>query len=551
MPLREPRLLPTLCAPRAVLAVLGVLGVLAAPAVAAAQSRAAAAQPAYDLVIRGGTVVDGTGAPRFRADIGIRGDRIVRVARDGIDAALGRTVLDAEGLIVSPGFIDSHAHIATSIHEYPLAENFVRQGITTILASLHSGAQPFPVDAYARSLRIAPNVGFFAGHSWIRQRVLGMDDRPPTPAELAHMRALVDSSMRQGALGLSTGLLYVPAFFATTEEVIELAKVAARHGGIYVTHMRNENSGLLDSVRETIRIAREAQIPAQINHHKATGKAQWGWSARSLALIDSANAAGLDVTHDVYPYLATSTGSGILFPQWALAGGAAAFAQRIADPVQRQRIEAEMRTRIPEAVSDEPRHIQFRVVRSAPQYDGRTLEDWLRDRGKPPTIDAAIPELIQLQLAGGFTAIYHSIAEHDLERILRHPKAMIETDGDPVAYGVGFPHPRSIGTFPRLLQRYVRERSVLTLEAAIHKSTALPAAQVGQHDLGTVAEGKMADITVFDANTIGERGDYTNPHPYPVGVRHVVVSGVPVLRDASFTGERPGRWLRGPARPPR
>ena len=502
----------------------------------------------YDLLIRGGTVVDGTGEARFRADVAIVGDRITKVARDGIDSSEAKVVLDATGMIVSPGFIDNHAHIATNIHEYPLAENFTRQGITTIVASLHSGPQPFPLDTYAGALRVAPNVGFFAGHSWTRMRVMGMDNRPPTAAELEHMKALVDSSMRQGALGLSTGLLYVPAFVAKTEEIIELAKVAARHGGIYVTHMRNENSALIESVNETIRIAREAGIPAQINHHKATGKAQWGWVTRSLALIDSANAAGLDVMHDLYPYLATSTGSGILFPQWALEGGADGFAKRVADPVERKKIEDEMRVRIPEAVSDELRHIQFRTVPSAPEYDGKTLADYARDRGRGNTIDAAIPLLIDLQLAGGFSAIYHSIAEGDLVRILTHPKAMIETDGDPIAYGVGFPHPRSIGTFPRLLQRYVREQKVLTLEEAIRKSTSMPAAQIGEPELGVIREGMYADVTVFDAETIGERGDYVTPHVYPVGVRHVVINGVPVIREAAFTGERPGRWIRGPAR---
>jgi N-acyl-D-aspartate/D-glutamate deacylase len=494
-------------------------------------------------------VIDGTGAPRFRADVAIAGARIVKVAPEGIDSSLARTVLDATGHVVAPGFIDNHAHIATTIHEHPLAENFIRQGITTIVASLHSGDQPFPIDAYARALRVAPNVAFFAGHSWIRTRVLGMDDRPPTAPELAHMEALVDSAMQQGALGLSTGLLYVPAYFATTDEVIALARVAARHGGIYVTHMRNENRGLLTSVRETIRIAREAGIPVQINHHKATGKAQWGSVVQSLALIDSANASGLDVSHDVYPYLATSTGSGILFPQDALAGGPAAFARRIADPVQRRQIVEAMRTRIPEAVSNDLRHIQFRVLPSQPEYNGRTLFDYARDRGKPNTVDAGIPLLIDLQLAGGFTAIYHSIDEADLVRILRHPRAMIETDGDPVAYGVGFPHPRSIGSFPRLLQRYVRDQKVLTLEEAIHKSTAMAAAQLGQVELGVIADGKLADVTVFDAEAIAERGDYIDPHPYPVGVRHVVISGVPVLRNAALTGERPGRWIRGPARP--
>ncbi len=507
-----------------------------------------AAQQPFDLVIRGGTVVDGTGAPAYRADVGIRGDRIARIARDGIPADQARSVLDARGLIVAPGFIDNHAHIQTTIHEHPLAENFLRQGITSIMASLHSGDQPWPLDAYAGGLDIAPNVGFFAGHSWTRSRVMGSANRAPTATELDHMRALVDSTMQQGALGLSTGLLYVPAFYAKTEEIVELAKVAARHGGVYVTHMRDEGPGLLDSVNETIRIAREAGIPAQINHHKAVGEAQWGWSTRSLALIDAANAEGLDVRHDLYPYTASSTGSSILFPQWALAGGRDSLAARFADPATRGRIETEMRTIIIERASEDLARIQFRVVDSDPAYNGRNLADYARDRGLEPTLDNGIRLLIDLQLAGGFSAIYHSMQEEDVIRIMQHPLAMIETDGDPVSYGIGFPHPRSYGAFPRVLARYVRELGALTLEEAVRKMTSMPAAQFGQHERGRVEEGMLADITVFDAGAIDDRADYVTPHQYPVGIRHVVINGVPVIRDASFTGARPGRWLRGPAR---
>ena len=507
-----------------------------------------AAQQPYDLVIRGGTVVDGSGGPGFRADVAIRGDRIARIARDGISADQAHAVLDARGLIVAPGFIDNHAHIQTTIHAYPLAENFLRQGITTIMASLHSGDQPWPLDAYASSLDIAPNVGFFAGHSWTRTRVMGMENRAPTPAELDRMRALVDSTMQQGALGLSTGLLYVPAFYAQTEEIIELAKVAARHGGIYVTHMRDEGPGLLDSVNETIRIAREAGIPVQINHHKAVGEAQWGWSTRSLALIDAANAEGLDVRHDLYPYTASSTGSSILFPQWALAGGRDSLAARFANPATRRRIETEMRTILVQRASEDLARIQFRVLQSDPRYNGRNLADYARDRGLEPTLDNGIRLLIDLQLAGGFSAIYHSMQEEDVIRILQHPLAMIETDGDPVAYGIGFPHPRSYGAFARVLARYVRELKAIPLEEAVKKMTSMPATQSGQHERGQLKEGFFADITVFDAGGIDDRADYVNPHQYPVGIRHVLVNGEPVIRDASFTGARPGRWLRGPAR---
>ena len=458
-------------------------------------------------------------------------------------------VLEAEGLVVAPGFIDMHAHIATNIHEYPLAENFTRQGIATIVASLHSGDQPWPLDRYMAALKVAPNVGFFAGHSWVRKEVLGLENRAPTAPELERMKSLVEESMKQGALGLSTGLLYVPANYAKTEEVIELAKVAARYGGIYVTHMRNEAAGLLDSVDEAIRIGREGGLPVQIQHHKAVGKPQWGLSARTLAMIDAARAEGLDVKLDLYPYTASSTGSSILFPQWSLAGGPKAFVARIADPETRAKIEQEMKRIFQEErASNDLASIQFRTVPSDPGYDGKTLADLAKDRNLPQTVDSAIALLVELQLKGGFSAIYHSMDEEDVESILRHPLAMVETDGDPVAYGLGFPHPRSYGAFPRILGRYVRELKVLPLEEAIRRMTSLAADQIGQPERGRIAEGMYADLTAFDPQTIRDRATYTDPHQYSVGIHHLVVNGVPVIKNGAYTGERPGRALKGPAR---
>ena len=519
--------------------------------VATSTGVAVAQTPFYDLVIKGGTVVDGTGAPGFRADVAISGDRIVRVDRNGIVSEQALEVLDAQDRVVAPGFIDNHAHIQTTIHDHPLAENFIRQGITTILASLHSGDQPWPLAEYASRLEVAPNVGFFAGHSWARTQVLGMDNRAPTPAELEEMKALVEESMRQGALGLSTGLVYVPANFAETEEVIELAKVAARHGGIYVSHMRDEGRGLLKSVAELVRIAREAGIPAQINHHKAMGVGQWGQSERTLAIIDSARAQGLDIKHDLYPYTASSTSSRVLFPQWALAGGQDSLRVRLADPDTRTQIEASMRDiLVHERVGDDLARVQFRTVASDPRYDGKTLADLAADRGLSNTVEAGISLVIELQLAGGFSGIYHVMDEEDVKRIMRHPYAMFETDGDPVAYGVGYPHPRSYGAFPRVLARYVRELGVLTLEEAIRRMTSLSAEQIGQHERGRIEEGMYADITVFDPEIIQDRATFTDPHQYAFGIHHVVVNGVPVIRDGALTGAKPGRVLVGPAREP-
>lgn len=505
----------------------------------------------YDVLIKGGTVVDGTGAPGFQADVAVHDGRIAAVSGEGIDASAGARIIDATGLVVSPGFIDNHAHVQTRIDDYPLAENFLRQGITTIIASLHSGNQPWPFEEYASSLEVAPNVGFFAGHTWTRKQVLGMEDRAPTPEELDDMRALVDQTMREGALGLSTGLLYVPANFAETEEIIELAKVASRHGGIYVSHMRNEASGLLESVAEVIRIAHEADIPAQINHHKAVGVAQWGWSEKTLAMIDSANASGLNIVHDLYPYTASSTGSSILFPQWALAGGEEAFGERIADPETRARIEEDMRHIFQtDRVGSDISRIQFRVLPSDRSYDGKTLADYAADRGLPNDLETGIDLAIDLQLQGGFSAIYHSMDEDDVIRIMQHPLAMIETDGDNVGYGQGYPHPRSYGAFPRVLARYVRELGVLSLEDAVKKMTSLPARWLGREDMGVVAEGMRADLAVFDPETVRDRATFTDPHQYSVGVRDLLVNGVPVMLDGALTGEKPGRWIRGPVKPP-
>jgi N-acyl-D-amino-acid deacylase len=505
----------------------------------------------YDLLITGGTVIDGTGAPAFRADVAVRGDRIAAVSRDGIPPDRAARVIDAAGHVVAPGFIDNHAHIQTTIPDFPLQENFVRQGITTILASLHSGDQPWPLDAYMASLAMAPNVGFFAGHTWTRTQVLGMADRAPAVDELRRMEELVEQSMRQGALGLSTGLLYVPAAFAETEEVIALARVAARHGGIYSTHIRDEGRGLIDSIEEAIRVAREAGIPTQIQHHKAFGPGQWGWTERTLALIDAARAEGLDVKHDVYPYTAASTGSSVVFPPWALAGGRDSLAARLADATIRGRIEADMHDRMThEWTGDDLARIQFRTVPSLPQYNGRTLADLARDRGLPNTVEAGIPLLIELQLAGGFSAIYHGMHEDDVIRIMRHPWAMFQTDGDPVGHGVGFPHPRSYGTFPRILGRYVRELGVLPLEEAIRRMTSMSADQIGQHERGRIAEGMLADITVFDAAAVRDRATYLDPHQYPFGIPHVIVNGVPIIANGALTGAKPGRVLKGPARQP-
>ncbi len=529
---------------------VGRVGRLASIAIVLISTRAGAQRPRpYDLLLTNGTLIDGTGAGRTQGDIAIADGRIVRITSAPIARDSAMRVIDLRGLVVAPGFIDIHAHAGTAIAADPLAENFLRQGITTTIASLHSQDEPWPLAPYAAALRAAPNVGFFAGHTWIRKRVMGLANRAPTPAELAHMVALVDSSMQQGALGLATGLEYIPATFAATDEVIALARPAARYGGIYITHMRDEGPRTLDSWREVIRIAREAAIPAQVNHHKVTGAAQFGWTTRTIALLDSARAAGLDVSHDVYPYTAFASYSDLLIPAWALAGGTDSLRTRLNDRATRARIEREMLTIFPEQAGAGLASVQFSTIESHPAFSGKTLADYVRARGQAPTLRNGARAVLELQLAGGFLAIYHSMDERDVERILRHPYAMIESDGDVVGLGMGFPHPRSYGAFPRVLARYVRERGILTMEQAIHKMTQLPAQRLGIEDRGVLREGLAADIVVFDPARIRDLATYTDPHHYSVGVVHVLVNGVPVLERGSLTGALPGRAVLGRRRP--
>lgn len=505
-------------------------------------------QEKYDIVFRGGTIIDGSAVSRVQADVATRGDRIVRIASSipGTDA---KVVIDAKGLIVAPGFICNHSHVGARIPQYPLEENFIRQGISTMLASVHGGDTPWPLKPYMDSIQMTVNVGFFAGHNWVRKQVMGLENRAPTAKELERMKEMVEQTMQDGALGLADGLEYIPAFYSSTEEVIELAKVAASYGGIYVTHMRDEGPGLLESVEETIRIAREAHIPAQINHHKAVGAPQFGWSKKTLAMIDSARASGLDIKHDLYPYIAFATGSGILFPQWSRAGGQEAFIERMADPSTRARIEKEVRASFIAQVGEDLKNVQFRRVRSDPSYNGKTLADYVTDKGQPTTLDAGIQALIDLQLVGGFSGIFYGMDEDDVKRIMQHKWAMFCTDGDPVGYGQGFPHPRSYGAFPRVLARYVREQKVLSLEEAIKKMTSMPAQQINQTERGLVKEGMYADLVVFDADKIQDLATFTDPHRFSTGIIHLIINGVPVIRNAAITGEKPGRVMKGPARP--
>jgi dihydroorotase/N-acyl-D-amino-acid deacylase len=501
---------------------------------------------AYDLLIAGGTVVDGTGAPGFRADVAVRGDRIVRVSRTPLPRNSARRVIDAAGRVVTPGFIDLHAHLDPLLR-LPGAESMARQGVTTALGG-PDGSAPWPLGPYldsAAARGLGLNVAFLTGHNTIRRRVLGMANRAPSPPELDRMRAMVAQAMGQGAWGLSTGLLYLPGTYATTDEIVALAQVAADSGGIYTSHLRAEGLGVIEGVTEALEIGRRARIPVVLTHHKVIGRAMWGASARTLAIVDSARAAGTDVMLDQYPYTATYTGIGVLVPAWAMAGGDTAFARRLGDPALRDSV---VRGIVFNILHDrgggDLSRVQLARVEWDPSLEGQTLAAWAGRRMLAATPENGAELVLEALRRGGASAIYHVLDDGDVERIMRHPQTMIASDGRLVQPGEGHPHPRWYGTFPRVLGVYVRERKVLTLEQAIHKMTGMPARRLGLTERGRVAEGAFADLVVFDPTAVRDRATFEAPHQYPEGIEYVIVNGMTVVAGGEFTDARPGRVLR-------
>lgn len=502
--------------------------------------------PTYDLLLAGGTVIDGTGGPRYRADVAISGNRIALVSRSALAASSARRTIDATGLIVAPGFIDLHAHLEPLLR-MPDAESHVRQGVTTALGGPDGGG-PWPVAAYldsATSLGLGMNVGFLVGHNTVRRTVMQLANRDPTPAELDQMRAMVARGMHEGAFGLSTGLRYLPGTFAKTDEVVALSRVAADSGGIYTSHLREEGLGVIAGVAEAIEIGRRTGITVVLTHHKVIGKPMWGQSVRTLAMVDSARTAGVDVRIDQYPYTATSTGIGVLVPTWALAGGDSAFERRLTDPVLRDSItRGIVQLLLTDRGGGDLSRVQFAGVSWQRSLEGRTLHDWAVERGLPPTPETGAQLVIDAVRRGGASAIYHVLDEADVERIMRHPQTMIASDGRLSSPGNGHPHPRAYGTFPRILGRYVRERNVLTLENAIHKMTGMPAATLRLPDIGVVRAGARADLTIFDADSVVDRATFQEPHQYPAGIPYVIVNGTLAVDSGRFTGARAGRVLR-------
>ncbi|HZS51299.1 MAG TPA: D-aminoacylase [Bryobacterales bacterium] len=516
-----------------------ILVLLAAAAVCPAQ---------YDVLIRNGRVIDGTGNPWRRTNIAINGDTIAAIGP--LIGATAKRTIDARDQIVSPGFIDIHTHSRRNIEQVPTADNYLRQGVTTLIEG-PDGSSELPLRSlFARvsAKGTSVNFGSMVGQGTVRQEVMGLVNRPATPAEIERMKAIVRSEMEAGALGLSTGLFYVPGNFTPTAEVTELARVAGEMGGIYISHMRDESDKLIESVKETIAIGENAHMPTQITHHKVLGAPYKGESVETLKLVEEARARGVDVTLDQYPYTASSTGLTGLVPQWAQEGGHDAMVKRFQDPAIRPRIKAGIVENIKiRRGGGDPKNVQLAVCQFDPSLNGKTLAQITQERGKEPTAENSADITMEILSHGNCQAVYHAIDESDIERIMKYPDTMIGSDGEVAVFGRGVIHPRSYGTFARVLGVYVRERKVITLQDAIRKMTSLPAQRMNLMDRGLLRPGMKADVVIFDPNVIADKAEYGNPHQYAVGVSYVLVNGQVAIDDGRITAARPGRILYGPA----
>lgn len=520
-----------------------VAAVLLLPALVSTQA------PSYDIILRGGRIIDGTASPWYRGDVAIRGDTIARIAAS-ISAPAGR-VIDVKSLVVAPGFIDIHTHARRGIFELPTADSYTRQGVTTLVEG-PDGSSPLPLKPFLEKvamLGISPNFASFVGQGSVRGEVIGEADRKATPEEMEKMRALVRQGMEDGAFGLSSGLFYVPGTFTPTAEVVELAKVAGQMGGIYISHMRNEAKGVLDSVRETITIGEQGGLPTQVTHHKVVGKAYWGRSVDTLKLIDEARARGVDASIDQYPYTASATSIGsALLPAWALEGGREATLKRLKDPGTRAKIKAESVAIIrDERGGGDPKNVAISSNEWDPSMAGKNLAEVTASRKLPVTLENAAETVMWIVEQGGAQGVFHAIGEEDLQRILVHPATMIASDGEVAIFGRNVPHPRSYGTFVRVLGVYAREKKLLSLETAVQKMTALPAQRLGLADRGVLREGLKADIVVFDAARVRDTATFERPHSYAEGVNVVLVNGQVIFENGEMTTARPGRVLYGPA----
>ncbi|HQR35391.1 MAG TPA: D-aminoacylase [Blastocatellia bacterium] len=504
-------------------------------------------QADFDLIVANGRIVDGTGNPWFLADVAIKGGRIVEIGK--LDPKRAARVIDAKGLIVAPGFIDVHTHIEGGIERFPAAENFLRMGVTSVVTG-NCGSSELNLGEWFSRLEkqgISINVATLVGHNTVRHAGMNGDfDRAPTTEELQKMRALVSQAMRDGAVGFSTGLEYVPGTYAKSDEIVALAKASAELGGLYATHMRNEDAAVEDAIKESLLVGEQAGCPVEISHFKISSKARWGASAITIKMVEDARARGQQVTVDQYLYPASSTGIGILFPSWVFDGGEAKTKERLSDNATRQRIRREM---IAKAEVGGFKDFAFAYVASHqadPSINGKNIAEITKLKKQKTDAEAQAEQAIEILQAGGAQMVLQKMSDADVDQIFRQPFTMIASDSGIHNFeSPSIPHPRGYGNNARTLGLYVREKKLVGVEEAIRKMTSLPAGTFHLWDRGLLRPGMAADVVIFDEKTVADRATFQQPKQYPAGFSFVIVNGQIVIEHDKHTGAKSGQILRG------
>jgi N-acyl-D-amino-acid deacylase len=497
----------------------------------------------YDMLIKQARIADGTGNPWYYSDVAIKDGMIVKV--EPAIQGKARQVIDAGNRMLTPGFVDVHAH-AENVFELS-SERFIRMGVTSLVTG-NCGSSVTEVDSFLNLTQQKPiplNIATLIGHNSVRRSVMGEISRQPTAAELAQMEKVVEKAMQEGAVGFSTGLIYVPGTYAKTDEVIALATVASKYGGIYASHIRNEGNGVMEAIGEAIQIGETARMPVEISHFKISSKALWGSSDQTLNLVSEARRKGLQVTIDQYAYTASSTRlSSNLIPSWVLAGGFETAKERINQPDTLKKIVEAMKNGIGESSHTDYSYAVVANFKSDTTYNGKSIPQVTYKIKGDSTLDNQIRVILDMYLAGDAQMVYHSMGEPDVERIMQEPFTMIASDAGPGNLGVGVPHPRGYGNNARVLARYVREKKLLPFEDAIRKMSSLPAQTFGLKNRGYIREGYVADVLLIDENTVTDQATFEQPHQYATGIDYVIVNGKLVISAGKLTGELPGQPIR-------
>lgn len=500
-------------------------------------------QQSTDLLIKNGRIIDGAGNSWFYGDVAVQDGKILSVGN--LQNWTAKKTIDAKGMAVVPGFIDVHAHIETGIFERPTADNFIYDGVTTVVTGNCGNSADDLAVFFNRidSMKTSINIASLAGHNTIKRLGMGLNNREPTPEEQVQMENLMDKAMKDGAVGLSSGLIYLPGMYSKTEEIVSLAKIAVKYNGVYATHMRNEGLKVTEAIDEALTIGRQANIPVQISHFKVSGKANWGKSEMTLGMVKKARKEGIDVTIDQYPYTASSTNLAVLVPNWALEGGLDSLRKRMADPAIKKKIIDSMRNSAEEGKNKNFAYAVVAMYTPDTTLNGKNISEINQLKGRKKKLKYESETVLDMLKLGNAQMVYHTINENDLQYFIRYPYNMPAADAG-VSNGKGMPHPRGYGTNARVLGRYVRELQILQLEDAIRRMTSLPAQKFGLHNKGLLREGYSADIVILDPATITDNAAFTNPHQFSTGIPYVIVNGEVVIEDSKHTGVRSGKSLR-------